>query len=123
MSGVGTREASRTDQRVCFVLWAFVGAGACLAVLGVLSIGIFVAPVVAFAAWVLVRTTGADRSIAGAVSGVSPMLFFVAWRNRKGPGTVCTVHAEFTECAERWNPWLWFVAGLAFLSVGVAAVT
>ena len=110
----------RTDQRVLFVLWACLGAGACLAVLGVMTIGIFVAPVVAVLAWALVRATGADRSIAGAVSGVSLMLFFVAWTNREGPGTVCTVHTNFSECAERWNPWPWFIVGVGFLTIGIA---
>ncbi len=118
--GVTTTEGARADQRVHFVLWAFVGAGACLAVLGALTIGIFVAPVVAVLSWVLVRRTGVDRSVAGAVSGVSLMLFFVAWQNREGPGTVCTVRTSFTECAERWNPWPWFLVGIAFLTLGIA---
>ena len=110
---------ARVDHRVSFGLWSLVGAGACLAVLGALTIGIFVAPVVAVLAGVLLVTAGASRSIFGAVSGVSLMLFFVAWTNREGPGEVCTVKPHFTECAERWNPWPWFVVGLVFLSVGI----
>jgi hypothetical protein len=116
---MSTTHRSRGDERVSFVLWALVGAGACLAVLGILTIGIFVAPVVVALAWLLLRTRGADRSVVGAVSGVSLMLFFVAWENREGPGVVCTVHASSTECAERWNPWPWLVVGLVFLSTGV----
>ena len=109
----------RTDERVLFALWAIIGAGACVAVLGALTIGIFVASVVAVLAGVLLIRSGPSRSIVGAVSGVSLMLFFVAWNNREGPGEVCTVKPQFTECAERWNPWPWFVVGLVFLSVGV----
>lgn len=116
---MSTTVEDRTGQRVFFILWALVGAGACLAVLGVLTIGIFVAPVVAVSAWVLLRATGGDRSIAGAVSGVSAMLFFVAWTNREGPGEVCRVRPQFTECAEQWNPWPWFVVGLVFLFAGI----
>jgi hypothetical protein len=115
-----TTNRDASDQRVLFVLWALLGAGACLAVLSVLTIGIFVAPVVAVLAWALVRATGADRSIVGAVSGVSLMLFFVALVNRDGPGVVCRVRTQFTECAERWNPWPWFAAGLVFLFGGIA---
>ena len=109
-----------THPRVRFVLWAVVGAGGCLALLGALSIGIFVAPMVALLAFVLLLTTEADGSIMGSVSGISAPLFYVAWLNREGPGEVCRVEEHFTECAERWNPWPWLVAGLAFASVGIA---
>src|SRR5687768_15987330 len=112
-------DEDRTDERVLFGLWAIIGAGVCLSVLGALTIGVFVAPVVAVLAGVLLKRTGPNRSIVGAVSGVSLMLFFVAWNNREGPGEVCTVKPQFSECAERWNPWPWFVVGLMFLSVGV----
>lgn len=90
MSIVGT---ARVEQRVYFGLWSLVGADACLSVLGALTIGIFVAPMVAVLAGVLLVTAGPSRSIFGALSGVSLMLFFVAWTNRGGPGEVCTVHA------------------------------
>ena len=109
-----------TAPHVFFILWALLGAGACLAVLGALTIGPFVAPVVALLGWLLLRRSGADRSMAGALSGVSLMLFFVAWNNRGGPGEVCTVRPSFTRCSEQWNPWPWFVVGLAFLFAGVA---
>lgn len=112
---------ARVYQRLLFGLWFVVGAGACLAVLGALTIGILVAPAVAVVAWVLLATAGASRSVFGAVSGMSLMLFFVAWNNRGGPGEVCTVTPHFTECAERWNPWPWFAVGLVFLSVGIVA--
>ena len=109
-----------TDPRVRFVLWAVVGAGGCLALLGALSIGIFVAPVVALLALVLLLTTQADRSMVGAVSGLSVPLFYVAWLNRDGPGEVCRVEEHFTACAEQWSPWPWLVAGFAFAAVGIA---
>lgn len=103
------------------MLWALVGAGACLAVLGAASIGLLVAPVVAASAWVLLVTTPADRSLAGAVSGASLPLLYVAWLNRAGPGEVCRVEVRFTECSERWSPWPWLVAGLVLLAAGVTA--
>lgn len=109
-----------TDPRMRFVLWAVVGAGGCLAVLGALSIGIFVAPLVALLALVLLLTTKADRSLVGAVAGMSAPLFYVAWLNRDGPGEVCRVEEHFTACAEQWSPWPWLVAGLAFAVLGIA---
>lgn len=111
---------ARVDPRVSFGLWFLVGTGACLSVLGVLTVGIFIAPVVALLAGGLLVSAGVSRGMFGAVSGASLMLFFVAWANREGPGEVCTVTPHLTECAERWNPWHWFVVGLVLLLVGVA---
>jgi hypothetical protein len=109
-----------TDPRTRFVLWAVVGAGGCLALLGALSIGVFVAPVVVLLALVLLRTTKADRSMFGAVAGVSLPLFYVAWLNRGGPGNVCRVEENLTTCSEQWSPWPWVVAGIALAAVGIA---
>src|SRR6478735_2572516 len=108
-----------TDPRVRFVLWAVVGAGGCLALLGALSIGMVVGPVVALLAFVLLLTTDVDRSMVGTVSGMSVPLFYVAWPNRDGPGEVCRVEEHFTACAEQWSPWPWLAAGLAFAAVGI----
>ena len=108
------------DPRTRFVLWAVVGAGGCLSLLGALSIGVFLLPVVVLLALILLRTTKADRSMAGAISGISVPLFYVAWLNRGGPGNVCRVEDHITSCSEQSNPWLWLVAGLAFAVVGIA---
>lgn len=116
MSDVGT---TGNGPLVRFVLWSVVGAGGCLALLTVLSIGAFVAPVVVVLAVLLLRTTKPDRSILGSVSGISAPLFYVAWRNREGPGEVCQVSEHLTECAVLWNPWPWLVVGLAFAVVGI----
>ena len=107
------------DPRVRFVLWAVVGAGGCLALLGALTIGIFVGPVAALLAFVLLLTTEADRSMVGTVSGMSAPLFYVAWLNRDGPGEVCRVEEHLTACADQWSPWPWLVAGVAFAAVGI----
>ena len=109
-----------THPRIRFVLWAAVGAGGCLALLGALTIGIFVAPVAALLAFVLLLTTDTDRSMAGIASGMSAPLFYVAWLNHDGPGEVCRVREHFTACAEQWSPWPWLVAGFALAAVGIA---
>jgi len=115
-----TLDGCFADPRVRFVLWATVGAGGCLALLGALSIGIFVGPVVVLLVLLLLLTTDADRSVVGTVSGISAPLFYVAWLNRGGPGEVCRVEEQFTACAEQWNPWPWLVAGFVFAAVGIA---
>lgn len=75
--------------------------------LAILSIGSFVALVVAALALTLLLSTGADRSIVGAISGISAPLLYVVWLNRDGPGEACRVRGHVTECAERWNPGPW----------------
>jgi hypothetical protein len=105
---------------VRFAVWAIVGAFACLSVVGALTIGIFVGPIVAVMALGLALTTPIDRSIAGAVSGMSATLFYVAWLNRGGPGDVCRKHADFTQCDETWSPWPWLSVGFVLLTVGLA---
>lgn len=108
-----------TDPRTRFALWAVVGAGGCVTFLGVLSIGVFVAPVVVLLALLLLRTTKPDRSMLGAVAGISLPLLYVAWLNRGGPGDVCRVEDNVTTCSEQWSPWPWVVAGIAFAAAGI----
>jgi hypothetical protein len=114
-----TAAARVLTDRVRFAQWAVVGAGGCLALLGALTIGIFVGPVAALLAFVLLLTTDADRSLVGTVAGMSAPLFYVAWLNRDGPGEVCRVEEHFTACADQWSPWPWLVAGVAFAAVGI----
>jgi hypothetical protein len=47
-------------------------------------------------------------------------LFYVAWVNRDGPGTVCHFDASGGSCSELWSPWPWLAGGVVLLSVGVA---
>lgn len=110
-----------TAQAVRFGLWAVVGAGACLAFLTGFTIGFFVAPVVGALALVLLLAAPTDRSLVGAVSGLSIPLFYVAWLNRDGPGLVCRVTGDITECRDQWSPWPWLLLGLALLTAGVVA--
>lgn len=105
-----------------FFAWAAVGAGACVTVLSVLSIGVFVAPLVIVAAVLLLRwPRSRTAAMFGAVSGLGLVLLYVAYLNRGGPGDVCSTTASGQSCVTEWSPWPWLVAGIALVASGVAA--
>jgi hypothetical protein len=107
-----------------FFAWVAVGAAACVAVLSVLSIGVFVAPFVVAAAVFLLRwLRGRTVAVFGAVSGVGLALLYVGYLNRGGPGEVCSTTASSQSCVTEWSPWPWFVAGIALFAIGIAACT
>jgi hypothetical protein len=105
-----------------FLAWASVGAGACLAVLSVLSIGIFVLPVAATATIVLLRwPAGRTMAVPGLISGLGLPLLYVAYLNRGGPGQICVTTATGQSCEMEWSPWPWLAAGTLLAVAGIAA--
>ena len=105
-----------------FFAWAAVGAGACVAVLSVPSIGVFVAPPVIAAAVFLLRwPRSRTTAMFGAASGLGLVLLYVAYLNRGGPGDVCSTTASGQSCVTEWSPWPWLAAGIALFAFGVAA--
>jgi hypothetical protein len=103
-----------------FLLWALVGAGMSLGLLGALTIGVFVLPVALLAGGLLLWRSRMTNSVAGAMSGAGVIPLFVSWLNRDGPGFICTSSgASGEQCLEEWSPWPWLMAGLAFVSAGV----
>jgi hypothetical protein len=103
-----------------FLLWALVGAGMSLGLLGAMTIGVFVLPVALLAGGLLLWRNGMTSSAAGALSGAGVIPVYVSWLNRDGPGFICTSSgASGEQCVDEWSPWPWLVAGLAFVSAGV----
>jgi hypothetical protein len=88
-----------------------------MALLGALSIGIFVLPVALLATWYLARRDRSARAVSGGLSGIGLPLLYVAAMNREGPGVVCRGQA----CGQQWSPWPWLVAGVLFVLLGLAA--
>ena len=77
-----------------FFAWAALGAGMCLSLLAVLSIGLFVVPLVIGGLIALLVWPGSRTSAAlGVISGLGLVPLFVAYLNRGGPGDVCTTSA------------------------------
>jgi len=107
---------------VYFVIWMLVGASYAMVIVGALSIGIFFVPIAVIATVFLVRKPSSKRGIPGLFGGFALPLFYVAYLNRSGPGTVCTqTQSTFgvgQSCTQEWNPWLWLAAGLVLLGIG-----
>lgn len=103
-----------------FGAWLLVGCAASLGVLSILTIGIFVLPVAGAAVVVLATRRGAIDGVPGFLSGLSVPLFYVAYLNRDGPGTVCEVTRGGGHCTDEWSPWPWFAAGVVLFIAGVA---
>jgi hypothetical protein len=101
-----------------FIAWMLVGAGYALGLLSLLSIGAFVLLITLVATIVLVTRPGNRVGLPGLVSGLSLPLFFVAYLDRSGPGTICTTTATSQTCSDQWSPWPWIVVGIVLLVSG-----
>ena len=104
-----------------FGAWLLVGCAASLGVLSILTIGIFVLPIAGAAFIVLLTRRASIVGVPGFLSGLSVPLFYVAYLNRDGPGTVCDVtHGGGTSCTDEWSPWPFFAIGVVLFLTGIA---
>lgn len=112
---------SRVPSWAWFIAWIVVGVGFMLAVLGALTIGVFVLPVAGGLAVLVATRRGSIVGIPGLISGASLPLFYVAFLNRDGPGDICRSFADGgSACTEEWSPLPWLFAGALFLLGGIA---
>jgi hypothetical protein len=102
-----------------FVAWFLVGAVYALALLSILSLGIFVLPVAIIGTVLLARRPSSHRGVIGIVGGLGLPPLYVAYLNRRGPGTICTHTAQATSCIQEYDPWIWTLIGLFFVLLGV----
>jgi hypothetical protein len=102
-----------------FVAWAVVGAGLALALLTILSIGIFVLAITTAATVLLATRPKASIGLPGLISGLSLPLFYVAYLNRGGPGTACTAVPGGESCSQRWSPYPWVGIGVVLFLAGL----
>jgi len=103
-----------------FTGWLLTGASYLLALLAVLSIGLFILPIPVAGTVVLATRRGSRRGLPGLVSSASLPLFLLAYLNRHGPGTYCTTSATGGSCTEGLlNPWFLLAAGLLILAAGL----
>ncbi len=114
------RRATRVPAWAWFVAWIVVGLALMFAVLGALTIGVFILPIGVGLTLFVATRRGSAVGLPGLISGASLPLVYVAYLNRDGPGTICRSFADgSSECVEEWSPWPWLVIGALALLGGV----
>jgi hypothetical protein len=101
-----------------FFAWVAVGVGVALVVS---VIGIFAVPLALLVAVLLIVLHHADRSAFGVLAGMGLLSLYVAYVQRKGPGTVYWHTATSTGSEQYLGPRPWLVAGVLLVAVGVGA--
>ena len=100
-----------------FLAWVGVGVGFAL---GVSALGVFAVPLALVATVLLIVFHHADRSALGVLAGVGLLSLYVAYVQRRGPGTV-TWHTSTASGSEQYlDPRPWLVVGIVLVLVGVA---
>ena len=114
---VHARLAPRS-QLPWFFAWAAVGSGFAL---GISALGVFTVPVALLLTVLLVLRHHADRSALGILAGIGLLALYVAYVQRKGPGTVSWHTATASGADEYLDPRPWLAAGILLVAVGVVA--
>ena len=103
---------------IWFIAWMLTGAGYALGLLGALTIGPYVLVITVGATILLATRARSLVGLPGLLSGLSLPLFYVAFLNRSGPGTICTTTATSQSCVDEWSPWPWLVIAVVLLVSG-----
>ncbi|MFG2451784.1 hypothetical protein [Streptomyces sp. NPDC048512] len=110
----------RRRDWLLFTGWALTGAAYLLALLSVLTIGLFILPVPLIATIVLATRHDARRGLPGLVSSASLPLFLLGYLNRHGPGTYCTTSTSGGSCTDGLlDPRILLAVGVIVLAGGV----
>lgn len=116
-------DRAAADSPGAFAAWVVVGAGLCLGVLSMLTIGPFVLLATFVLTGFLLWRPGFGNAMAGLVTGAAVPLLWLAWLNRGGPGPVCTRSAGRVSCTDEWAPWPFLVVGAVLVVGGVVLFT
>lgn len=101
-----------------FLAWAAVGVGVGLVIS---ALGIFTVPLALLVVVLLIVRHHADRSSFGILVGTGLLSLYVAYVQRKGPGTVYWHTATASGAAQYLDPRPWLVAGVLLVAVGILA--
>ncbi|HEY5474711.1 MAG TPA: hypothetical protein VIK32_16170 [Candidatus Limnocylindrales bacterium] len=106
------------SQLPWFLAWAAVGVGVAL---GITALGPLAALPTLLVAILLIVRHHADRSALGILVGMGLLSLYVAYVQRKGPGTVYWHTATASGADQYLDPRPWLVAGILLVAVGVVA--
>ena len=97
--------------------WVGVGIGFAL---GVSALGVFAVPLALVVTVLLVVFRHADRSALGIPVGIGLLSLYVAYVQRKGPGTVYWHTPTASGSDQYLDPRPWLIVGIVLVAVGVA---
>jgi hypothetical protein len=104
-----------------FGSWCVAGVGLAAGVLSILTVGFAVLFLTLAACGLLLWRVGFGPALTGIVTGGAVPVLYVAWLNRDGPGSHCTVTPTSSSCSHEWSPWPFVVVALVMVGVGVVA--
>jgi hypothetical protein len=104
-----------------FAAWLVVGVALAFSVVATLSFGAFVAPFAIAGVVLLIVRHHFDRSAWGVLCGIGLLSLYVAWVQRRGPGTVSWHTATASGTDTYMDPRPWLVVGLLLIVGGVVA--
>jgi hypothetical protein len=104
-----------------FAVWLAVGVALAFSIVDGLAYGLFVFPFAIAAAVLLIVRHHFDRSAWGLLCGAGLLSLYVAYVQRKGPGTVSWHTATASGSDTYMDPRPWLVAGVLLIAVGVGA--
>jgi signal transduction histidine kinase len=104
-----------------FAVWLVVGGALAFSVVDGLAFGLLVLPFAIVAVMLLIARHHFNRSAWGLLCGAGLLLLYVAYVQRKGPGTVSWHTATASGADTYMDPRPWLVAGLLLIVVGIIA--
>jgi len=107
-----------SSELIWFFAWAAVGVGFAL---GVSALGVFALPLALLAAVLLVVRHHAGRATLGALVGVGFLSLYVAYVQRRGPGTVSWHTATASGTDQYLDPRPWLAVGILLVVGGLIA--
>lgn len=102
-----------------FAVWLAAGVALAFSVVALDSLGLLVFPFAAAAVVLLIVRHHFDRSAWGLLCGIGLLSLYVAYVQRRGPGTVSWHTATAGGTDTYMDPRPWLVAGLLLIVVGV----
>lgn len=111
------RQYGRVVEWGWFLGWLVLGACAAVGLAAILSVGLVLVLLAAVAAGFLLWK-GPRNAIAGSLTGLALPLFYIAYLNRSGPGTVCHAMSGGQTCTDEYTPIPFLVCGVILFSAG-----
>ena len=98
-----------------FFVWVVVGSAAAF---GLVIFGTLVAVPILGIGLLAATRPALLRSWPGVLAGIGTMSLYVAYVQRRGPGTICWHTANASGCDQYANPWPWLVVGVGLVALG-----